>query len=44
MHMAVRITGQGLKISNCFCELLPTATEPKDSTGSRFFSAPGILS
>lgn len=44
MHMAVSITEQGLKISKCFCELWPAATDPKDSTGSRCFSKPGILS
>lgn len=42
--MAVILTGVGLKISKDFCELLPTATEPNDSTGSHCFSTPGIRS
>lgn len=42
--MGVILTGEGLKISTGFCELFPTATESNDSTGSRCFSTPGILS
>ena len=34
VHLCVLLTGEGLKISKCFCKLWPTATEPNCSTGS----------